>query len=748
MPSLLLSAAVTCLGSLSIGGALLALCGVKRWSWLAAPIGFAILVLLAVPAIHLPGRSLTTAAVTGVLMVAGIAVWIRTPLQRPPVRGVLAALPVALMTTVPFVASGRAGTLGVSFDNDMSSHLLLAEAYGSAAVARISPLLPDYPLGPHALAATLAEGLGVRIDLAFAGLTAAIPVLIAWTALSIVRSRRWVVSTFVATIVGMPFLIAAYYGQGSFKELMEALFVLATALLLVQLAPELAWRRWIPFAIVCAGAVSVYSLQGLAWPAMILLLWIVGRAIGRGYVSGWRRAAADLRSELAPAAVGLFVLVVVLIPQIPRIEKFVSKGADNAITKSNLGNLVGPISGWEAFGTWNNPNYELPPLNAIRQGMWTALVLALIVLGAIELIRRGQWIIAFAAAGSVLIWTYSEHTQSPYIAAKALVIASPLLALVAVSAFHDGEALVRRNYWLAAPLLAVVLGIRIVDSSWEALRFSKVGPTDHLAELRSLRPILHRQPTLFLADDDFIVWELAGVPVTPAYFAGVPQVPLRPQKAFAYGQPLDFDAVTAATLNKFTWVITTRDAAGSQAPEGMILTRASRSYDLWRREADIAPRDTLDEGSAAAAVLDCATAAGSAIARHGGVAAVRAPTLETPVPPLGPGGTVTVTLVLPAGRWELETPYLSPLPLRVTVAGVETTLPANLERPGPRWPIGQVDLARAARVAATFHLEDNWLAPETDVGVPGELLATPAGGEHLIPLSQACGKLVDWYRPG
>src|SRR4029077_16175698 len=110
--------------------------------------------------------------------------------------------------------SGRAGTLGVSFDNDMGAHLLLAEAYRSQAVAQLAPLLPDYPLGPHALAAALAEGLGVRVDLAFAGLTAAAPLLLAWTALAILQRVRWVGRLEAITAVGMPFMCGAFYAAG------------------------------------------------------------------------------------------------------------------------------------------------------------------------------------------------------------------------------------------------------------------------------------------------------------------------------------------------------------------------------------------------------------------------------------------------------------------------------------------------------------------------------------------------------
>jgi hypothetical protein len=746
MLELLLVAAATCLASLAVGGGVLALCGARGWSWLAAPIGLAALILVAVPAIHVPGRSATVAACLLVLLVAGLALWLRRPQHRPALPGLLAALPVALLVMVPFAAAGRAGTLGMSFNNDMGEHLLLAEAYRSSAVAAVSPLLPDYPLGPHALAAAMAEGLHVRIDLAFAGVSAAIPILLAWTAQACIGRARWPWRVLVSTAVGLPYLVAAYYGQGAFKELMEALFTLACALILAGYQPAgLGWRRWIPLAFVLAGAVSVYSLQGLAWPACFIGVWIVGRALHRAWKSGLRAAWRELSAEFIPGSVGAAVLIVLLIPQIPRVVKFL-QGVNSSIPKNNLGNLVGPLPVWEAFGTWNNPDLRFPATPAFTGGMWTAFVLALVIVGGIAMLRSRRWMLTAAAAVSLVVWEYAAHTQSPYVAAKALVILSPLLLLLASLGLHEGLGRRSSSWRLLAPVLALALLVRVVDSSWEALRFSKVAPTEHLRELRALRPLLGSGRTLFLGNDDFIPWELAGARVTAAYLAGTPEVELRPEKAFVYTQPLDIDTVSPAALNAFDWVITPRDAAGSEPPPQMRPVRSTQDYSLWRRVGYVRPRQILAEGPNAAAALDCSTASGRAIVRRGGTAAIRAASLSVSVPPLAPGSTITVSLQLTPGRWQLEAPYLSPLPLQVTALGLRARLPANLERPGPRWPIGAIDVARNGPVAVTVHVVKYWLTPLSDVATPGAILATPLAPDQLVPVRAACGKLVDWYR--
>lgn len=90
-------------------------------------------------------------------LTAAAAIWcLRSPLHRPPLSGLLAAAPVALLVLVPFLAAGRAGILGATVDNDMASHLLFAEYIVSAATAA-APLPSDYPLGPHDLAAVLSH---------------------------------------------------------------------------------------------------------------------------------------------------------------------------------------------------------------------------------------------------------------------------------------------------------------------------------------------------------------------------------------------------------------------------------------------------------------------------------------------------------------------------------------------------------------------------------------------------------------
>jgi hypothetical protein len=771
----LVSAAFVCAFALVTGQVALRLCGAERWTWLAPAAGMSILMLGAVPALYIPGRSVT-AGVLLLLLLAGCAVAVvRDPGLRPPLT-TLAAAPAALLALVPFGSAGTAGTLGVSLNNDMGSHLRWAEAYGSETVARVTEIEPGYPVGPHAVVAAINHTLGIATEEAFAGLTLACVVLLAWTALGTLGRRGLVQSTFIATVAGVPFIVAGYYGQGSFKELLQAVFVLALVGALMRRESFEPRFRWVPPALFVAGTLSVYSVPGLAWPAAIVGVWAAGLAVERLVRRRTLRGAGDpVRAELMPLLIGAAALVVVLVPQAARIGRFIDANVGTnatGIDTTDLGNLAGPLSFWEAFGAWDIPDYRFPPLDPFTVGMWTAGVLALVLAGAVWWVRRGDWLLPAAAAASVLIWWVSDRTQSPYVTAKALVMLSPMLMLLAARPlaeipFGDLEgsrappargstegSLARPARgsagWppalrLATGGVAVVFAIQIVGSSWDALRVGPVGPQAHLHELRELRPLLGGRQTLFLGNDDFIRWELAGVPVN-APSIGYLGIDTRPEKAWEYGQPFDFDSLAETELNKYDWIITPRDAAGSQPPDGVRLERRTRNFALWRRTGEIPARELLAEGPSAAARLRCSSRSGRRIVRNGGVAAVRRPTVSAPLGAVAAGGIAAVPLRLSEGTWDLQAPYVSQHPIDVDVAGLRTTLPASLDRPGTRWPIGRIEVTEPGTVTVHLYVHKKRLTlPGAAVSIDG-ILATPANPTRVVPIREACGQLVDWYR--
>lgn len=749
MAATILSAVITCAASLFLGQAALRLAGAREWSWLAPPVGLSVAMLIAAPAIIVPGRSATTAVLLGVLTVAAIVWCLRSPPHRPPFPDLLAAAPVALLVLVPFAAVGHFGTLGTSMNNDMSAHLLFVEGYLSSAVAAVTPLPTDYPFGPHGMVAAIGKGSGIDTAAVFAGWSLALPILNAWTALAMARRASWLGKAVAATVVGLPFLVAAFYGEGAFKEVAQAGLVLAVALLLAGYGPALGRGRWVPLALLLGGIVSVYSVTGLPWPILILGIWLVVAAARYLQRHSVRDAVDAVRRQLPAIGIGLGVLFVAVLPQLPRMVEFVSvRGGAGGVRIDDIGNLIGPIPGWEAFGVWTEGDFRVP-VSAEFGGVWPLVVLALVFAGAAWAIWRRQWVLPFAAWGSMLIWAISAETQSPYVAAKGLVIASPLLLAVAVFPLVEDRG---RRLWaeVAMGVVAVGLAALVVSSDVRALRISPVGPTDHAAELRPLRSMLAGQPTLFFGNDDFLAWEFAGVSARSVIYGGVPNFTIRSQKPWEYGEPVDFDSVEPHILNEYEWFVTTRDPAASSPPSQLHLVRQTESYSVWRRVGQVGlERSVLAEGDLPGKVLDCETPHGRAILRQGGVAAIR----PRPIVALGdtiyaisPGSAIVAPLRLPRGDWDVSLAYTSTFPLEVKAPRFSATLPANLDRPGPRWPVGRLVVRERGVTAIELRIGKTPLSPQREASaLIGELVATRAAPEQIVPLRQACDRYVDWY---
>jgi hypothetical protein len=750
--AVLAAAALTCAGALIVGQAVCRLCGAETWTFLAAPVGLALMMLISVAAIHAPGHTTTLAVLLVLLTAAGLALLVRGPTLGLRTSDLLAAGPVVFLVLLPFLASGRAGTLGVSFDNDMATHLRWAEAILSSSVAAVSGLDPTYPVGPHALCAVLARGLGIRVDYAFAGVTMAVPVLLAWTTLMALRRVGWLAKALVATMVALSFLVAGYYAQGSFKELMQALFVLGFALGLEELyaGKRSARLRWVPLGLIVGGSLSCYSVGGLPWFITILAVCFFARG-GARVLRGGRLPSliAEARGQLQPMLIALGVLLVLLVPQMPRLLKFyesnVGTGGGSGIPTTSLGNLAGPIEFWKVFGMWDVADYRLGAINPVHAGVLAGFGLVAALIGLVWWMGRVGWFVPLATLAATAIWVYSDRNQSPYVAAKALVVVAPLIMLVATRwlvELRPGES------WLSSTgvlrfAIAALLGWAVIGTTVKALRAAYVGPTDHVNDLRAIEPTLGRSETLFLGWDDFIGWELAGTPVDQPYL-GYLHFPLTPQKAWEPGQPLDFDDIPPEVLDRYRFVVGPRDPAASQPPSNMRLARTSRYYEIWERVAPTPHRLILKEGSEPGAVLDCSTAGGRALARRAGIAAVRSPNVVVPVPTIGPGSKIRLSMSLAPGSWWLSAPYTSPHPIGVSVRGLHTVIPANLDRPGNRWPIGEIVVAGAGPTIITLEVK----APSLAGAVPtfiNTLEATPATPIRVVALAQACGRDVDWY---
>ena len=520
-----------CGASPALGQAAIALCGVRRWSWLAPAVGLALLCAVCWGTVRLPGHGVVSGALVLVLVLGSVA-YLRGRVQEggEALRaGASVALPALLATAIPFVAEGHFGILGTSFNPDMSQHLLAADRLAEGQSSQL--LHQGYPLGPHSIVVALDNSLGIGLVHGFSGLMIAIAVLASLTALTAFRDHPWPLRIPAALVIGLTYMVASYYAQGSFKETMQALFFLAFVLALRESSSP-GWRelplRFVPAALLAVGSVYTYSFPGLIWLLGAAAIWVVLeyginrlRLSAGGAVGGPapEDALATGGGGGSPAATGpaawrsvlyaVLLFAVLIAPEIGRMVNFHSFETFDP-NGPGLGNLFGQISPFEGLGIWPSGDFRLTPgagaVPALGYYAGAAFATILLLYGLVLCWRRRESALIAGLAAAALAYAAARLGGTPYTAAKAIEVGATLAALVIVLP------LLRRPVaWL---YLLAAAGCALL-----ALANAPVGPSSYSPALTGLRDDVGAGPTLALAsrrllEDEhgtpYISWELRG----------------------------------------------------------------------------------------------------------------------------------------------------------------------------------------------------------------------------------------------
>jgi hypothetical protein len=812
------SAALICAASLLVGRALLLLAGRSTWSWLEPAAGFAAVLTVTGVLARAPGHGTSATVGLVLLLVAAIAVVIT---MRPSAadepesgggarfsarrrwealrQGLPVAAVIAVVLSIPFAISGRWGLLGVGFNNDLGLHLAWAEWLRSGA----GPIPdPGYPLGPHGLGVATAAVPGISLGQAFVGEIFAIGILTGLTALVALPGFGAARRLLAATMVAVSYLGASYFAQGAFKELAEALFVLAVAVGLRDLdtlrnsdVPQVSGpygyltsgtsaagvlRFALPWLALAGGIFFSYSFAGLAWPIVTVALWSLT-------LPAVRRALAPralLRFLLQPATLLTIVVLAALGAAATLVGPF---GFVHSFNKVAGTNTYGPVSPVEGLGVWPTTNYRLEaPGGAHLTGLAGAIGVLALLAGTTWWVRRRELAVPLGLAACVALYLAALPTSGDYANAKALMIGAPLAMLVAIRPLL-AELPRNRRRWaengthgpgigpstgvvrVGWAVLAVAFIAGAAYSSFLALRNAPVGPPGHGAELRAFLPIVHGKPVLYAGQDRYAAYELLGADThVPLVEFPDPGVAENPEKPFDTGDaysPIDFDSFSRGTLDSFPYVITGRAAWNSQAPSGFKRIAATPSFLLWERTKSVPEnRHVLLEGTYAGAKAGCASpeirillANRGRASLFGGVAIVpkarwsEGSELQT-------GEHTAQTLELPGGRWRLSLQYFSPFGLTLSAPGFRRELKPALDgqRPntislandGQFWPAG---VYRSHGGKVTFAIdaaEPSFLqriSGYNDVAYIGNLVAVRAGKRRIVPLAAACNGWIDWY---
>lgn len=780
MAATYLSAGVICAASLLLGRAILSASGWARWSWTAPAVGLAALIVACGASIHLPGGPKASLIVAVVLLIVAAGYLRGRWGERPDLgEGLLVALITLAAVSLPFVVNGRFGLLGVSVNNDLAQHLLFADALRPGSLNAFEASA-GYPLGPHALVAAIAQGTSIDLKEAFAGLLVAIPILTALTALAGLDGLPKERKTLAAILVALSYLTASYFAEGAFKETGQALLVLGFVLGLRELvrtpgavSPRLAAG---PLAVLAVAGIYTFSYPTVIWVVGTLAFWLALELVLRWSVP----TPAEIRRLIAPAMpvalAGLVVLIVVMAPEIGRLKQFFdqvgfSPTGTGAIPSVDTGNLSKQISPYEVLGIWPVADFRGAPENVFYAGMLTGVSLLAAAMAVLWWLRRRDLTVLGAAlAGGAIYLAARAGDQSPYVTAKALAIAAPIVMLLILRALLDPPRMAGRSIDArlarAALTMAFLAGAGL--SSYVAIRGAAVGPQDHASALARLRPIVSGEPTLVLPHDDFAPYELRGAVVSVA--AKPMRLPptLRSEKRVRPGTPLDFDSVESGSLDRYRYLVAADSLYASAAPENWRRRARSGPYVLWERHGTTPSRRILeDEGNRPGERLDCSDDSGSELSRRDGMAAVLpAPrylsprnwqlNLSVPVPAardalgyaeMEPGEAMIQSLRVPPGEWRLSLAYTSPVPLTVAAEGQVFELPPNLDRPGAFWPVGTYSSSGRLGLYSVASHKPSFFPVSQQVKVGLVALMRPAAGEErLVPLRSACGRYVDWYR--
>ena len=724
----------------------------------AAPaVGFGVELIAANIGSELPGLAYTGALILLVLAVVALAVCVLRG-ERPRLDAapwVVLAVAVFLCA-LPFLSNGRTGLLGVSLDNDTAAHLLYAAALASSSVAHALPAPTYYPLAPHALAAALTDGTGIRLDAAFDSFTIATLLVTALVGSAALGREGWWRRVVAGTIIAFFYLEAAYYGEDSFKELILGMLLLGFVVCLEGIREAWTARegaRWsvlIPLAFLFAAGLYSYGYLAAAWYVLIIVIWALSEMVAdrRWSPREWRALGREVAVPVVIAAVATVALLAPITNRLLSLFSVFGVSPNKAITVTNIGDLSGKISPYEALGIWQSLDFRSAPANVFHAGELGAFALAVLLFGVAAALRRRQYALFAGVLACALVYFESAHSQSAYVTAKSLTIAAPLVALAAMRGLlrSGGPKLSVPAYWLRGAVAAVFVVFAVWSSSL-VLRSEPVWPMTGPDELMTLSHLTRGSKVLFFGSSEYATWlfdrsTLAGiVPTAQTVASG---------KAAPVGAAVDWDNASAATLNHYRWVVTTNSTNASQAPAAFQLVRRMRMYELWRRVGTVVPRESIDPPNDPGGVLDCSTQFGRRISRKRGVAAVMTEPIAVGVGVLPIGASPRVSLPLPAGRWELSLQYVSGVPIRVTeLGGPSWAVPAYLDQIGPFFSFAQVrsyggrmTLEVSTARPSIFTIRAAFLEAQVEAIVATRVPDT----RTLVPLRRACGRYIDWYR--
>ena len=594
------------------------------------------------------------------------------------------------------------------------------------------------------------------------GLILAVPVLTSIAALALLRELKPPLRVIGAALTALPYLAASTLAVGGFKETIMALLVIGLAIALREIDYGLGDVRGdlVAIGVLLAGMLGVYSYPGIAYGLVIGFFWAIFELAALQRRGGGERFFGVVRKAAPLALIPLALIALIALVDFSRIKDFTDQVGNVFDAPSRFKEAISPF---EALPLW--PSGSFVEGKAGLDGYFAFGIAGLVALaiGVAWTIRRREWALLATLIGLLAVYLITL-TGGYYVQAKALAVASPLIALLALRGLlGDWEPRVLRA--IAATAFIAVAAY----SSYLALRDARVAPPQYSqAQLGEFRDQVRGKDVLSLTSDRFTDYYLRGASVqSPARFA---EENILPRQGKFERLPVDFDSVVPGALDRFDYAVTTKAAYKSAPPSNFRPVEETDDFVLWKRTGKTPLIGILPEEERPGSVDNCkdpklreivamAKAEGYDTARVQPRSEIGKRLFWSPSSSLKANGEISQTLELPKGTWQLSLQYYSPiLELTVSAPGLHTVLPPTADGgvifrtdQGPFWPIGSVT-STGAPVKVTVGAGD-YSGLQKALGVDqgadiGNLTAARPEDAREVPLSQACGLYVDHYTVG
>ncbi len=505
-------------------------------------------------------------------------------------------------------------------------------------------------------------------------------------------------ATLSATV---PALVYGYELVGSVKELVALAMILTLGTLVVLR------RRWLsrspvralPIALVLAAGVSALGVGFGAWALAAAAVLLVA------LIDDIRARRSGVGAALATVGVGALVLLVAAWPTWVHVSASLHV-AQNIASTGNAGNLPAPLKWTQVFGVWLRGSYKQPPV-----GLSLAITDALIVvvgaccaLGTLALLRARRFALAGWIALMLLAWLVLTRSATTWVDAKALVLTSSVVVLLAWGGIAALLAPNQPRLRALAALLSLALVGGVLASDLAQYHSASLAPTARYTELASIdERFAGRGPTLFTDFDEYSMYALRHLDVGGPDFVYPP--PALGALAGGYGRPVQLDRASPDSLQDYPLIVTRRDPTASAPPAAYELLSQGAYYDVWGRSRGVAPAVTHEAGKVGRPVACARVRDVARVARQDGLALVGA---------------------------------VSPQLVRVQLAHAERPRGFGRERSG--YAMRGAGTLSAAFDVAQSGTWDLWLQgqfmPDVLVAVDGRRVATLSGqlaGNSLVP---------------